>query len=86
MVWRCRFHQLSFVLVFSFTQAASLSGEPGKEWHRFAVYSLGAASNPSRPAFFWLREPKDKGIGDFCDVVRNDIQWYSVPDKALNTG
>lgn len=60
--------------------------ERGRSWHRFAVYSLGAAAMPLSPTFFWLREPGDKDVHDFCDVSQEDFQWYSVPDEALNGG
>jgi hypothetical protein len=45
-------------------------------WHRFAVYSIGAA------AFYWVKKPAD--VRDFCDVKKEDLQWYVVPDNAMN--
>jgi hypothetical protein len=60
--------------------------EVGKEWRRFAVYSLGAAASPPSPTFYWLREPRDKSVHDFCDTAQVDLQWYAVPDRLMNGG
>jgi len=58
--------------------------EAGKNWRRFAVYSLGAASG-SGETFHWLSEPHDrKAIGDFCDVKDADLQWYAVSDSKVS--
>jgi len=59
--------------------------EQGHAWTRFAVYSIGAASDPPTPTFFWLREPADhKALGGFCNVRQEGFRWYEVPDKAMN--
>jgi hypothetical protein len=55
---------------------------PGAQWTRFAVFSLGAAANPPSPTFQWLQTPKD--VGEFCDIKKERLQWYALPDKALN--
>jgi hypothetical protein len=55
---------------------------PGKGWRRFAVFSIGAAADPPSPTFYWRDKPAD--VRDFCDVVKEGLQWYALPERALN--
>lgn len=51
----------------------------GGGWRRFAVFGTGGAD------FHWLAAPKDaRDLGDFCDVRKATLQWYAVPDSAMN--
>ena len=53
--------------------------EAGKSWRRFAVFSTGETN------FHWLVTPGDaRDIPDFCDVKKETLQWYAVPDNAVN--
>lgn len=50
--------------------------------HHFVVWSIGAAATPPSPTFYWSRKPSD--VSDFCNTAQGDLQWYAVPDSALN--
>ncbi len=52
--------------------------QPGGPWRRFTVFSIGAAT------FLWRVGPKDKAVGEFCNNIREGLQWYAVPPGALS--
>lgn len=52
-------------------------GEPGKAKHRFAAFSTGRQMH-------LLIEPRDKGVGEFCDVEQANLQWYNVSDANMS--
>ena len=54
----------------------------GGAWHRFAVYSIGAAATPPSPTFYWTKT--HSALQDFCNSPQEDLQWYAVPDSVMN--
>jgi hypothetical protein len=52
-------------------------------WRGFAVYSIGATASPPSPTFYWVKKPAE--VRDFCDAKKEDLQWYAVPDNAMNS-